>query len=72
MDETTIKKFNNDIDFINGNIKLVNHIITSLEQKYQLILNHLNTIIIINIFRYIIYFNNCSNIINNILNIIIY
>ena len=44
VDEATIKKFNNDIDFINGNIKLVNHRITSLEEKYQLILNQLNNI----------------------------
>ena len=44
IDEETIKKFNNEIDFINGNIKLVNHRITTLENRYQLILTQLNNI----------------------------
>ena len=44
IDDETIKKFNNEIDFINGNIKLVNHRITTLENRYQLILNQLNNI----------------------------
>ncbi len=39
-----MKKFDNEINFINGNIKLVNHKITNLENKYQLILNQLNNI----------------------------
>ena len=42
--EETIKKINNEIDFINGNIKLVNHKISNLESRYQLILNQLNNI----------------------------
>jgi len=37
FDNETLKKFDNEINFINGNIKLVNHRITSLENKYQLI-----------------------------------
>ena len=44
IDEETIKKFNNEIDFINGNIKLVNHRISTLENRYQLILTQLNNI----------------------------
>ena len=44
IDDETIKKFNNEIDFINGNIKLVNHRITTLENRYQLILSQLNKI----------------------------
>lgn len=44
IDDETIKKFNNEIDFINGNIKLVNHRITTLENRYQLILTQLNNI----------------------------
>jgi hypothetical protein len=44
VDDETIKKFNNEIDFINGNIKLVNHRITTLENRYQLILSQLNKI----------------------------
>ena len=44
IDDETIKRFNNEIDFINGNIKLVNHRISTLENRYQLILNQLNNI----------------------------
>ena len=44
QENETIKKFNNEIDFINGNIKLVNHKIASLEKRYQLILDQLNNI----------------------------
>ena len=44
FDNETLKKFDNEINFINGNIKLVNHRITSLENKYQLILDQLNNI----------------------------
>ena len=44
FDNETLKKFDNEINFINGNIKLVNHKITNLENKYQLILNQLNNI----------------------------
>ena len=44
IDDETIKKINNEIDFINGNIKLVNHKISNLENRYQLILNQLNNI----------------------------
>ena len=44
IDDEAIKKINNEIDFINGNIKLVNHKISNLENKYQLILSQLNNI----------------------------
>ena len=44
IDDEAIKKINNEIDFINGNIKLVNHKISNLESRYQLILNQLNNI----------------------------
>ena len=44
IDDEAIKKLNNEIDFINGNIKLVNHKISNLENRYQLILNQLNNI----------------------------
>lgn len=44
LEDENIKKFNNKIDFINGNIKLVNHRIETLENKYKLILTQLNNI----------------------------
>ncbi len=42
--DETMSKFSIKIDFINKNIKTVNHKITNLEDKYQTIVNQLNNI----------------------------